>query len=100
MKKIICILFALMLVISMAIPAFAVTPEIGVPDMPEIPDISDDVEIELPDGIFDDYIPDIDIDVELPEEPTEPPAEKPIRYNWCEMVKCWINWWRGKLPCI
>ena len=98
MKKILTILLAVMLIASVAIPAHAVTPDLGVPDVPEIPDISDDVHIELPDGIFDDYIPDIDIDVDIDVEiPTEPepdhPAEKPGCPDWHAIAKRWISWW-------
>lgn len=89
MRKIFAIILAVMLMASMAVSAYAVTHPLGVPDMPEIPDISDDVEIELPDGVFDDYIPDL-----TPEEPTEP--EEPEYYpNWCDWVKGWFEWWKG-----
>ena len=98
MKKILAILLAVLLIMAMAIPALAVTPDLGVPDMPEIPDISDDVEIELPDGIFDDSIPDIYPD--LPPEPTEPPLEEapelPCFYYY---VKGWFEWWMGVIRC-
>lgn len=88
MKKIFAILLAVMLMASMTITTYAVTPPLGVPDMPEIPDISDNIEIELPDGVFDDYIPDL-----TPEEPTEP--EEPEYPNWCDLVKGWMEWWKG-----
>lgn len=98
MKKILALLLAVLLILAMVIPAFAVTPDLGAPDVPEIPDISDDVEIELPEDIFDGYIPDIDIDIEieLPEDPTDPPAEPPIEpphFNYCEFLKGWFEWW-------
>ena len=90
MKKIFAILLAVMLIASMTVTTHAVTPPLGVPDMPEIPDISDNIEIELPDGVFDDYIPDL-----TPEEPTEPPVEEPEYPNWCDWVKGWMEWWKG-----
>jgi len=43
MKKIICIMIAVMLIACLAVPAYAVTPKYEFPDLPEIPDISDDV---------------------------------------------------------
>lgn len=88
MKKIFAILLTVMLVASMTVTAYAVTPPLGVPDMPEIPDISDNIEIELPDGVFDDYIPDI-----APEEPIEP--EEPVYPDWCDLVKGWFEFWKG-----
>jgi hypothetical protein len=88
MKKIFAILLTVMLVASMTVTAYAVTPPLGVPDMPEIPDISDNIEIELPDGVFDDYIPDI-----APEEPIEP--EEPVYPDWCDWVKGWFEFWKG-----
>lgn len=90
MKKLICILFVLMLIVSMTVSAYAVTPPLGVPDLPEIPDISDNIEIELPDGVFDDYIPDI-----APEEPTEP--EEPVYPDWCDWVKGCFEWWKDTM---
>lgn len=86
MKKIIAIVLAMLLIVSMAIPAVAVTPPLQIPDMPEIPDISDDVDIDLPEGAFDDYIPDIAVDVELPEE------QKPAAV-WPEWLLIWYRWW-------
>lgn len=47
MKKIITIFLALALVLCLAIPAHAVTPELDVPDMPEIPDISDKIDFGI-----------------------------------------------------
>ena len=109
MKKIICALLAVLLIMAMTVPAFAVTPDLGVPDVPEIPDISDDVEIELPEGVFDGYLPDLDIDIEIelptdpiepPADPTEPPSEKPTCPGWCDWVKGWLEWWLRMLrPC-
>ena len=90
MKKIFAILLTVMLVASMTVTAYAVTPPLGVPDMPEIPDISDNIEIELPDGVFDDYIPDI-----APEEPIEP--EEPVYPDWRDWVKGWFEFWKGIL---
>lgn len=96
MKKITAILLALLLIMSLAMPAFAVTPPLQVPDMPEIPEI--EVEIDIPDQVFDDWfeenpLPDIDIEVEIPEvteptEPTEPPDQDEVCiwhgwYQWC-----------------
>lgn len=88
MRKIFAIILTVMLIASMTVTTYAVTPPLGVPDMPEIPDISDNIEIELPDGVFDDYIPDL-----TPEEPTEP--EEPEYPNWCDWVKGWMEWWKG-----
>lgn len=88
MRQIFAILLAVMLIASTTVSAYAVTPPLGVPDMPEIPDISDNIEIELPDGVFDDYIPDI-----APEEPIEP--EEPVYPDWCDWVNGWFEFWKG-----
>lgn len=53
MKKIITFIIAMMLIASMAVPAFAATPSYQFPELPEIPDISDDIKFELPDSIWD-----------------------------------------------
>ena len=45
MKKIITFAVALAAVISMAVPAFAVTPALKVPDMPEISNIKIDINV-------------------------------------------------------
>ncbi len=89
MKKILALILAVLLIMVMAVTAFAVTPELGVPDVPQISDIEFDIKIELPDGVFDDYIPDIDIDVEVPEEKHEPdyPAMIEALKKWFEIFK-------------
>ena len=101
MRRILSILLALTLLVSLLlifvfpVPASAVTPPLNVPDMPEIPDISDDIEVNLPDGIFDDYIPDI----ELPDmEPTEPPVDTgPCYPSLCDWLD-WFRQWFHRLP--
>lgn len=55
MRKIIALLLALLLILAMDIPAFAVTPKLDVPDMPEIPDISGSVKVEIPDSFWDNW---------------------------------------------
>lgn len=89
MKKILALILAVLLIVAMAIPAYAVTPELGVPDVPQISDIEFDIKIELPDDVFDDYIPDIDIDVEVPEEEHKPdyPAMIEALKKWFEIFK-------------
>ena len=87
MKKILAILLAVLLIVSMAIPAAAVTPKLQIPDVPKIPDISDDVRLNLPDGIFDEYIPDIAAGVELPADEQQAPD------NWPEWLQLWYQWW-------
>lgn len=90
MKKLITFALALALVVSMTIPANAVTPDLDTPSI-SIPDISDDVHVELPDGAFDDYIPDVEI------EPTEPPAdEMPNIPTWQDWLRGWFKWWHHK----
>lgn len=73
-----CLIFALLvvLVFAMAIPAYAVTPKYEFPDLPEIPDISDDIHFELPDSFWDMWF-----------------DEHPI--NWKPMVKIELpeNFW-------
>lgn len=97
MKKIICILLTLLLICAIAVPAYAVTPPLAVPDMPEIPDISDDVEIELPDSAFEGYIPDIDIDITEPTEPTEPPDQEETCTSWHDIVNGLYQRWKDFL---
>lgn len=53
MKKILLFLLALLLILSMAIPAFAVTPKLKVPNMPKIPTIK--VEVKLPENFWDNW---------------------------------------------
>lgn len=90
MKKLITFALTLALVCSMTVPASAVTPDSDTPSI-SIPDISDDVHVELPDGTFDDYIPDVEI------EPTESPAEEnPDVSTWHDWICGWFKWWINK----
>lgn len=47
MRKIFAILLAVMLIASMTVSAYAVTPPLNVPDLPEIPNISGSVKIDV-----------------------------------------------------
>lgn len=58
MKKIIPLLLSLLLILSLALPVAAVTPTLQPPDLPEVPDISGSVHVELPDKVFDDWFED------------------------------------------
>lgn len=55
MKKFILFVLTLMLIASMAVTAFAATPKYQFPNLPEIPDISDNVEVEFPDNFWDNW---------------------------------------------
>lgn len=44
-----------MLIASMAVPAFAATPNYQFPDLPEIPDISGSVKVEIPDNTWNNW---------------------------------------------
>ena len=55
MKKLITIILALMLVCSMVVPAHAATPRFEIPNVPEIPDISDNIKFEFPDGFWNSW---------------------------------------------
>ena len=106
MKKFIAIMMALALVLCLAIPAHAVTPDLDVPDMPEIPDISDEIDFGGIDfgGIIDDWFAENPIPpltptdpVEVPTEPAEPtePVEEPsapIGGGWGDWLRGW-PWW-------
>lgn len=54
MKKIFAILLAVMLIASMTVSAHAVTPKLDL-DLPEIPDISGSVKVEIPDTVWDNW---------------------------------------------
>lgn len=54
MKKIICTMLALLLIIgTMTVPAHAVTPALKIPDLPKVPEIK--VEVELPKSFWDNW---------------------------------------------
>ena len=94
MKKFTALLLALCLIVCMAFPVMAVTPDLNPPAIPTIPDISDDVEFELPDSAFDEFIPDIEFDVENETEaPTEAPAETKLPdHIWVDWLRVWYRW--------
>lgn len=58
MKKIIALTLALILILSLAAPVSAVTPALRPPDLPDVPDITGSVHVELPDGYWSDYFQD------------------------------------------
>lgn len=108
MKKFIAIMMALVMVFCLATPAQAVTPELDVPDMPEIPDISDDIDFGIDFGnIIDDWFNENPIPplvptepVEVPTEPAEPEETEPQFDFYTELdmdtpgVRSMINWLR------
>lgn len=53
MKKFILFVLTLMLIASMAVPAFAATPSVGVPDIPDFSDIKFDIKFDIPDSVWD-----------------------------------------------
>ena len=72
MKKILAILLAVLLIACLAVPAYAVTPKYEFPDLPEIPDISDDaaewVRGWIPADFWDRWFSDHPIIFKLPSE--------------------------------
>lgn len=98
MKKIIAILLAVMMIAAMAITVQAVTPALGAPDMPEIPDLSAGIVIELPEDFWDKWFEENPMPPMLPTEPTEPqetvPAKTDVRTpgSWLGWVQSWL--WR------
>lgn len=91
MKKILSIIFAMVLIVSMAAPAFAVTPGLEVPDVPEIPYIGDDITIEIPDEVFDEWFDEHPVPPLVPTEPVEPPVES-VPGGWFDWLRGWL-WW-------
>lgn len=73
MKKILTLILAVLLIMAMAVPAYAVTPSFKIPDMPEIPDISDDIkiEIDIPDSFWDKWFAEHPIKIPMFKLPSE-----------------------------
>ena len=99
MKKNIAILLALLLILSMAVPAAAVTPPQDTPASPTVPDISDGIHVEIPDEVFDDWFDEHPIVIEPTVEPTEAPTEpveedEPTRTDWRDWLSGWRQWWQ------
>lgn len=65
MKKLLILPLALMLTAAMAIPAYAITPSLGVPDMPDVSGIKFEPRIELPDNFWNDWFRDHPLKIEL-----------------------------------
>lgn len=57
MKHLLSIILILCLLCSLSIPAYAVTPSFNIPNI-TIPDISDNIKIELPDNFWDNWFKD------------------------------------------
>ena len=92
MKKLIVLLLIVALTVYMAIPAMAATPELKPPDLPEIPDISDGIHVELPAGFWGDYFKRHPLPaIKLPAaENTKPVILTPISYT---PIRLYL--WRG-----
>jgi hypothetical protein len=58
MRKIFAILLAVMLIASMAVPAFAVTPGYKIPEVPQISQIKFKIDFKLPENFWDNIISD------------------------------------------
>lgn len=54
MRKIFAILLAVMLIASMTVTTHAATPKLDI-DLPEIPDISGSIKVEIPDTVWDNW---------------------------------------------
>lgn len=65
MKKILIFVLTVMVVASMAIPAYAVTPSLGVPDVPQISKIKFDVKIDLPDEFWSNWFKEHPLNLDL-----------------------------------
>lgn len=98
MKKILAILLALALILAFPVSVSAVTPPLDTPSI-TVPDISDNIEIELSDDFWDNYfkehpLPSVSIPEET-EEPTEPteviaepvPAITPHIPDWRDLLR-------------
>lgn len=93
MKKIIVFLMALCLIVCMTVPVFAVTPPLNTPAIPRVPDISDDIHVEISDEFFDDWFAEHPIVIEPTEAPTEPAEEdEPTRTDWSDWLSGWRQW--------
>ena len=102
MKKILSLILALLLILSMAVPAYAVTPDLQTPSI-SIPDISDDVQKNLEEQYdfshaVDNWLEEHPIEIPDPTEaPTEPPEEPEPVNPWCGWLHKWLRWWRDKI---
>ena len=68
MRRLITMLLAVMLIVSMAISAYAVTPEYHAPDIPDFSGIKFDIKFELPDSIWDKWFEKHPVKFELPDD--------------------------------
>jgi hypothetical protein len=65
MKKIICIILAVMLIASMTVPVYAATPKLEIPDVPQISKIKFDIKIELPDDFWSNWFKEHPLNIKL-----------------------------------
>lgn len=54
MKKIVCMLVAVLVVVSMTVPVYAVTPTLNIPDVPQISNIK--IEVKLDEKIYENAV--------------------------------------------
>ena len=97
MKKYFAISLALILALCLATPALAVTPDLDIPDMPAVPDISDNIDFGIDFGdIVDGWIEENPVPPMVPAEPTEPVEnpDAPIGGCWFDWILDWL-WWMG-----
>ena len=55
MKRLVIFVLTLMLVLSLSVSAFAVTPSYKIPNLPKVPDISTSVQVTLPSNFWSNW---------------------------------------------
>ena len=66
MKKLIIFALTLLLICCMAVPAYAATPSLDVPDIPDFSNIEFDIKLELPDNFWSNWFDKNPINWKLP----------------------------------
>jgi len=65
MKKIVTIALTLIIIMSMAIPAHALTPKLEIPDIPDFSNIKFTPKIELPDDFWSNWFKEHPLKIDL-----------------------------------